>query len=192
MNLPNKLTLSRVILVPFFMLALMLPESVLSDTASRIVAAAIFLVTALTDMADGKIARKYGLVTDFGKFLDPLADKFMIITALLGATAKYDALRPVLVWVTLLVVFRELAVTSLRLLASSKQTVIAAGMSGKIKTVTQCVTVMMLLLEPVILPFAPFNTAYPITLVCIAVMTFFTVYSGIEYFVKYKKFLAQK
>lgn len=192
MNLPNKLTLARVILVPFFMLALLLPESVLPDAASRILAAVIFLVTALTDMADGKIARKYGLVTDFGKFLDPLADKFMIIAALLGATAKYEALRPVLVWVTLLVVFRELAVTSLRLLASSKQTVIAAGRSGKIKTVTQCVTVLMILLEPVILPLTPFNTAYPITWVCVAVMTVFTIYSGIEYFVKYKRFLAQK
>ena len=192
MNLPNKLTLSRVILVPFFMLALLLPESVLSDTASRIVAAVIFLVAALTDMADGKIARKYGLVTDVGKFLDTLADKFMIIAAFLGATVKYDALRPILVWVTLLVVFRELAVTSLRLIASAKQTVIAAGMSGKIKTVTQCVTVMMILLEPVLLPFSPFNTAYPITWVCVAVMTFFTVYSGIEYFVRYKDFLAQK
>lgn len=193
MNLPNKLTLLRVILVPFFMAAMLMPESIMPDTASRLIAAVLFAVTALTDFADGKIARKYNLITNFGKFMDPLADKFMIIAALLGATAKYDYLRDVLVWVTLIVVFRELAITSLRLIASSTSgKVIAAAWVGKIKTASQCVCILAILLEPVILPFKIFSEYHLLTWTSVAVMTFFTIYSGIQYFIAYREFLSQK
>lgn len=193
MNLPNKLTLLRVILVPFFMAAMLMPESIMPDTASRLIAAVLFAVTALTDFADGKIARKYNLITNFGKFMDPLADKFMIIAALLGATAKYDYLRDVLVWVTLIVVFRELAITSLRLIASSTSgKVIAAAWVGKIKTASQCVCILAILLEPVILPFKIFSEYHLLTWTSAAVMTFFTIYSGIQYFIAYREFLSQK
>ncbi len=188
MNIPNRLTLLRVILVPVFVLVLLLPESILSDHVCRIAAAAIFVVTALTDMLDGKIARKYNLVTNFGKFMDPLADKFMVIASLVTAMAKYDYLRSVYVWVALIVVFRELAVTSLRLLASS-ETVIAAAMSGKIKTFSQCVCILVLLLEP-LLPLPVFCEMHLVTWIATAVMTLFTLYSGIEYFAKYKKYIS--
>lgn len=117
MNLPNKLTVMRFVLVPVFMIFVLMPESVMSDTASRCIAAVLFGVTALTDLFDGKIARKYNLVTNFGKFMDPLADKFMIFGALLSIVAKYDDLRGVMVWVAITVMLRELAVTSIRLTA---------------------------------------------------------------------------
>lgn len=192
MNLPNKLTLLRVILVPFFLAAMLIPERIAPDYVSRIVAAVLFAVTALTDYADGKIARKYNLITNFGKFMDPLADKFMIIAALLGATAKYDYLRSVMVWVTLIVVFRELAVTSLRLIANnSSGKVIAAAWAGKVKTASQCVCILAILIEPLI-PFALFNQYHILTWISTAVMTFFTIYSGIEYFISYKDFLTQE
>lgn len=193
MNLPNKLTLLRVILVPFFMAAMLTPESIMPDVASRILAAVLFAITALTDFADGKIARKYNLITNFGKFMDPLADKFMIIAALLGATAKYDYLRGILVWVALIVVFRELAITSLRLIASSTSgKVIASVWVGKIKTASQCVCILAILLEPVILPFKVFSEYHLLTWASVAVMTFFTIYSGIQYFIAYREFLSQK
>ncbi len=192
MNLPNRLTILRVILVPFFLAVMLLPESVMPENFSRVLAAILFAVTALTDFIDGKIARKYNLVTNFGKFMDPLADKFMIITALLGATARYDYLRGVLVWITLIVVFRELAITSLRLIASSTAgKVIAAAWVGKIKTAAQCFCILAILLEPVILPFAVFQKFHILTWASVAVMTFFTIYSGIQYFIAYKEFLSQ-
>ncbi len=193
MNLPNKLTILRAILVPFFMAAMLMPESILPDVASRVLAAVFFAVTALTDFIDGKIARKYNLVTNFGKFMDPLADKFMIIAALLASVAKYDYLRDILVWVALIVVFRELAVTSLRLIASSTDgKVIAAVWVGKIKTAAQCFCILAILLEPVILPFGIFRQYHILTWASVAVMTFFTIYSGIQYFIAYKEFLSQK
>ena len=192
MNLPNKLTILRVILVPFFLLAMMNPGEFMSEEVSRIVAAAIFAVTALTDFADGKIARKYNLVTNFGKFMDPLADKFMVITAFVGATVKYDYLTNIFVWITILVIFRELAITSLRLIASNTAgKVIAAAWAGKIKTFSQCICILAIFLEPLI-PFAIFNEYHVITWASAAVMTFFTIYSGVQYFISYKEFLSQE
>lgn len=193
MNLPNKLTILRVILVPFFVLAILLPDSVLSPTVSRILASVVFILSAITDFVDGKIARKQNIVTNFGKFMDPLADKFMIISALIAICVRFTYLSNVLVWVTLLVVFRELAVTSLRLMASSNNgTVIAASKSGKIKTAVQCFAILAILLEPVILPFPAFTDVHLLSWVSIVLLTFFTIYSGIEYFIIYKDFLKQK
>lgn len=192
MNLPNKLTLLRVILVPFFLIAMLLPESIIPEYASRIIAAVIFAATAFTDLLDGKIARKYNLITNFGKFMDPLADKFMVIAALLGATVRFDYLRPVLVWITMIVIFRELAVTSLRLLANNASgIVIAAAWAGKIKTVAQCVSIVAILLEPLI-PLYPFCELHVITWLSLAVMTYFTIYSGIQYFIAYKDYLTME
>ncbi|MBE6705217.1 MAG: CDP-diacylglycerol--glycerol-3-phosphate 3-phosphatidyltransferase [Ruminococcaceae bacterium] len=191
MNLPNKLTILRVILVPFFLAAMMIPDSIVPEYITRIIAAVIFAVTALTDFVDGKIARKYNLVTNFGKFMDPLADKFMVIAALLGATARYEYLTNIFVWITLIVVFRELAITSLRLIASSTAgKVIAAAWAGKIKTFSQCICILAIFLEPLI-PHFIFNEYHVITWISAAVMTFFTIYSGIQYFIAYKEFLSQ-
>ena len=119
MNLPNKLSLMRVIMVPLFVAVMVLPESILPDTWSRILSAAIFILTAFTDFLDGMIARKFNMITDFGKFIDPLADKFMVFGAMLAILYKYDYLRDVFIWAALIVIFRELAITSMRLIISS-------------------------------------------------------------------------
>ena len=126
MNLPNKLTVLRLCMVPVFLLFLCLPLP-LSDTVIRIVTAVIFILTSLTDMLDGKIARKYNLITDFGKFMDPLADKFLVIAAMLGILAYCDDLRAVFVWAAAIVIFRELAVTSIRLVAAQKSGLVVAA-----------------------------------------------------------------
>ena len=134
MNLPNKLSVLRMILVPVFVVVMVL----VADPWGSIVGVALFIIASLTDMLDGKIARKYNLITDFGKFIDPLADKFMVIGALLVILYKYATIRPVFIWAVIIVIFRELAVTSIRLVASSSSgVVIAANWLGKIKTCTQ-------------------------------------------------------
>ncbi len=187
LNLPNKLTLLRVILVPVAMAAILLPQN---GTLACVLGAAIFLVTSLTDMLDGKIARKRNLITNFGKFMDPLADKFMVFGVLLAILVRFGELAPVLVWVTALVILRELAVTSVRLIASgSSGKVIAASYLGKAKTVTQVVCIMTILLEPVL-----FSESMPVlsalsvlsryhilTYLTMAAMVVMTVWSGIDY-----------
>lgn len=190
MNLPNKLSLLRVILVPIFVAVLVVPyEMGLFETHEsliRIIAAAVFAVTAFTDMLDGKIARKYNLITDFGKFIDPLADKFMVFGALIAMLYVFENIQPIFIWAALIVIFRELAITSLRLLISkSSGTVVAAAWLGKVKTVTQVVCIVTILIEPVILPISPtfFSFEIPLlSLVTIISMTVMTLWSGIDYF----------
>lgn len=133
MNLPNKLTLSRIIMVPFFVASLYIPFP-----HHMAVALGIFMLASVTDFFDGAIARKRGLVTDFGKFLDPLADKILVLCALtcfisFGFTEVY---------VVLVTLTREFAVSGIRLIASSKGNVIAANIFGKIKTVTQMIAII--------------------------------------------------
>lgn len=189
MNLPNKLTLFRLCMVPVFLVFLCVPLPI-GDTALRIITAAIFAIVSLTDMIDGKIARKYNLITDFGKFMDPLADKFLVIAAMLGILAKYDDLRPVFVWAAAVVIFRELAVTSIRLVAAQKSgLVVAASWLGKIKTVTQMTCILSILLEPVILPFPLFTEHHLLSYITMAAMTIMTLWSGIDYLKTYWKFL---
>jgi len=118
MNLPNKLTVFRLVTVPIFLVLLCVPLPI-SDMWLRIITAAVFTITSLTDMLDGKIARKYNLITDFGKFMDPLADKFMVISAMLGILVKFDYIRDVFVWAAAIVIFREFAVTSMRMVAAN-------------------------------------------------------------------------
>ena len=137
MNIPNRLTVFRICMVPVFLVILAAPLP-MSDTAVRILAAVLFAATSLTDMIDGKIARKYNLITDFGKLMDPLADKFLVFAAMLGILVRFDYLRSVFVWAAAVVMFRELAVTSIRLVAAERSgLVIAASWLGKIKTTTQ-------------------------------------------------------
>ena len=192
MNLPNKLTVLRVILVPVFMLFLCVPLG-LSDTLVRVIAAVLFALTSLTDMLDGKIARKYNMVTDFGKLMDPLADKFLVFGAMLGILVYCADLRPVFVWAAAIVMLRELAVTSLRLLAASQSgAVIAAAWLGKVKTVTQVVCILCVILEPVILPFPLFTQYHLLSYVTIAAMIVMTIWSGVEYFTAYGKNINMK
>jgi CDP-diacylglycerol--glycerol-3-phosphate 3-phosphatidyltransferase len=159
LNLPNKLTLFRILMVPVFLVILVAPLP-LEGWIIRVVAAALFALTSLTDMVDGKIARKYDLITDFGKFMDPLADKFLVFAAMLGILTNdmFSDLRAVFVWAAAIVIFRELAVTSIRLVAAGKSgLVIAASWLGKIKTTTQMICIVVVFLEPVIFPWDIFR-----------------------------------
>ncbi|MBQ8510126.1 MAG: CDP-diacylglycerol--glycerol-3-phosphate 3-phosphatidyltransferase [Clostridia bacterium] len=191
MNLPNKLSLMRVIMVPLFMVAVILPESVLPDTWSRIIGAAIFILTAFTDFLDGQIARRCNMITDFGKFIDPLADKFMVFGAMLAILYKYDYIRSVFVWVALIVIFRELAITSMRMIVSNNAgVVIAAAWLGKVKTVTQIICIVTILLEPVIIPeTAGIYDWHLLSYITMAAMTVMTIWSGVNYLKAYWKFL---
>lgn len=187
LNLPNTLSLIRVLLVPAFVLSLLLMRDV--PIWGLVVPSVIFVITAFTDMLDGQIARKYNLVTDFGKFIDPLADKFMIIGSQIAILAHLfmngettEGL--VFVWVVLIILLRELGVTSLRLVVAGKSgIVVAASMLGKIKTVSQMVGTLVIILEPLVFPFCKDNhiAAY----VAMAIMCFTTIFSGIDYLKAY-------
>ncbi len=187
MNLPNKLSLFRILMVPVFLVCFAVPLPI-SETAMRIITAVIFAITSLTDMIDGKIARKYNLITDFGKFIDPLADKFLVFSAMLGilTSSYFEDLRGVFIWAAAIVIFRELAVTSIRLVAAGKSgLVIAASWLGKIKTVTQMTCIVTVLLEPVIFPFAICRDQHLLSYITIAAMTVMTLWSGIDYLKTY-------
>ena len=189
MNLPNKLTCLRLALVPAILVVMLLPYSIVNN----IIALIIFSGASITDYFDGKIARRDGLVTDFGKFLDPLADKFMVIAAIFGIVCRYRTGNDYMFWIfmTMLIVtiFRELAVASIRLIASTKaNVVVAANMLGKIKTVIQIVCIILALVEPaahtVIAMFVPdffFYGFYGLTYVSALAAIVFTVWSGIGY-----------
>ncbi len=184
MNLPNKLTVFRMILIPVFMLVLALPldwgtlqvaGAVLPVT--HLVAAIIFIVASLTDLADGKIARKYKLVTNFGKFADPLADKLLVMTVLIF----FVQFGWVPAWMVAIIVIRELAITGLRtLIVENNGKVLAAAMPGKIKTASQMVAISFFLLHDIV--FAMFNIPFAMIMIWIALLA--TIYSGIDYFYK--------
>ena len=200
MNLPNKLTVLRVMLVPVFIVVMMLPASVLDPIISGLIGVAIFIAASVTDMLDGKIARKYGLVTDFGKLMDPLADKFMVIGALavIVYRSSTNALRLFFTLVLLVVIFRELAVTSLRLVAStSAGAVVAANMLGKIKTVMQIIFISTVFIEPALYAIPALGKILPVWWVQNVPLSYltggltllFTVWSGINYFIGLWKYL---
>ena len=197
MNLPNKLSVLRLCLVPVIIIVGMLPESILPFYISCIICAVLFIGTSITDMLDGKIARKYNLITDFGKFLDPVADKFMVIGAMFVILYKFANLRTIMIFALIVVVFRELAVTSMRLVVSTgSNIVIAANNLGKIKTVSQIVAISTVFIEPVLqwIVRLIFNADWrtdivPITWASIAFMMFMTVWSGINYIMAYWKYL---
>ena len=192
LNLPNKLTLLRVAAIPVFMFFIIFP--VLGDVASPIVAALLFIATAFTDMLDGKIARKRGMITDFGKFLDPLADKLLIFGAYVAILvsdsyrgSEFEAMvfGKIFVWAVFVIFLRELAVTSLRLVVSSgANIVVAAGWLGKIKTVTQMISIVVLLIEPVVSAHL-FNTHNVFSYVMLFAAVLMTVLSGASYFKAY-------
>ena len=138
MNLPNKLTILRVILIPFFVFFLISP---FFDGYGNYIALAIFIIASLTDMADGKIARKYNLVTNFGKFMDPLADKLLVCSAMICLVD----LKLIPVWVVLIIIAREFIISGFRLVASDNGIVIAASYWGKFKTTFQMIAVVLLI-----------------------------------------------
>ena len=198
MNLPNKLTVLRLILVPAILVVMLLPYSILNN----VIALVIFTGATITDYFDGKIARKYNLITDFGKFLDPLADKFMVIAAIFGIVCRsYVAQDDWMFWIfmgmLIVTIFRELAVASIRLIASTKaNVVVAANMLGKVKTVTQIACIILALVEPVAhdlvgraVPDFFFSGFYALTYLTAAVAIIFTVWSGINYIAGCWKYL---
>ena len=162
----------RIALIPVFMGVLYW-----GFAGSNYVALAIFVLASLTDLLDGKIARKYNLVTDFGKFADPLADKMLVTAAMLW----FVEIGRMPAWVLLIVLIREFAVSGLRMIASDKGRVIAAGWSGKVKTAATMVCVVLM--------FLPFLPEWGSTL-CVAIIAITTLYSGVEYFVKNKDMIA--
>lgn len=205
MNLPNKLTVLRLYLVPVFVVVGMLTKAadgtggVIPFVLGSILSVGIFILASLTDMLDGKLARKYNLITDFGKFLDPLADKFMVIGAFMVILYKYSGLRWIFIYAVMIVIFRELAVTSLRLIASSNGgVVIAADMLGKIKTVTQIICVCTIYIEPLLYRIPGLSELswvqklaewVPLSYTTIFLMSLFTLWSGIHYMVSGWKYL---
>ncbi len=199
LNLPNRITVIRMLSIPIFSLFIsadLFGGGNNCQLWSRIISALLFIAASLTDMLDGKIARKRGLVTDFGKFLDPLADKFLIFSAMFaicvspyifpdGYLLSADAMKQIFFWCSVLVIFRELAVTSMRLVVASSGVVVAASWIAKIKTVSQMVCISVIIIEPIILPFARGVAS----IICMLVMVFFTLKSGYDYLKTYWKYL---
>ena len=186
MNLPNKLTLLRVILVPVFVIFMMVPGS-----WGRWAALAVFIFASLTDTADGYIARKYNMITDFGKFLDPVADKLLIVGCYLAILVRYRAdavFTQVMFWCLFVIFFRELAVTSLRMIVASK-VVIAANWMGKCKTVSQMVCVIVVLVEPIFITVTGLNTFLAASYVTVIFSAIMTLLSGVNYFKAYWPYL---
>ncbi|BDR56734.1 CDP-diacylglycerol--glycerol-3-phosphate 3-phosphatidyltransferase [Xylocopilactobacillus apis] len=188
MNLPNKLTMFRIVLIPFYTILLCIPSNnsltILGTKVSvlYLIATIIFIVASLTDFLDGQIARKNNLVTNFGKFADPLADKLLVITAFIFLTVN----KSIPAWAFAIIVWRELAVTGLRLLLANHGEVVAAAMPGKIKTFSQMIAIIFLNLNNI--GFAAIN--FPFAQIVFYIAVFFTIYSGVEYFYKNRSVFA--
>lgn len=176
MNLPNKLTMFRVILIPFFVFFLLAPYF---EGYGNYIAVAIFIVASLTDLLDGKIARKYNLVTNFGKFMDPLADKLLVCSAMICLIA----LNQLPAWIVIIIIAREFIISGFRLIASDNGVVIAASYWGKFKTTFQMLMVIVLILNLDIPALRIPGT------VLIWIATILTVVSLIDYIVKNKDVL---
>ena len=176
MNLPNKLTLFRVILIPFFVFFLLAPYF---EGYCNYIAVAIFIVASITDFLDGKIARKYHLVTNFGKFMDPLADKLLVSSALICLVA----LNKIPAWIVIVIIAREFIISGFRLVAADNGVVIAASYWGKFKTAFQMVTVIVLILN------IPGEVFAVIGTVLIYISLVLTVISLIDYIAKNKDVL---
>ena len=188
MNIPNQLTMLRMLLIPAFIATfLYIPNALVA----ALVSCGIFIVASLTDMLDGKIARKYNLVSNFGKIMDPLADKVLVFSAfLLLAVKLFEANKivgNVMIWACMIVFLRELGVTSIRAVcASSAGKVVAASMFGKLKTVTQMACIIVTLVEFGLIESGTFTaTMYIPTYVLIGLMLIMTVGSGIDYVITY-------
>lgn len=188
MNLPNKITVSRIILIPIFIIFMVIDfgmgtvkigGTVLS--IEHIIGALLFIIAAATDWFDGHLARKHNLVTNMGKFLDPLADKLLVSAALvilveIGSAAS---------WIVIIIISREFAVTGLRLILAGGGEVVAANQLGKIKTATQLVAISFLLLNNIFFEAIHF----PFGTIMLYIALFFTIWSGADYFYKNRRVL---
>lgn len=177
MNLPNKLTVLRVILIPFFVVLLLLDGG--QNQMLRYVSAAVFIVASLTDMLDGKIARKYDLVTNFGKFMDPLADKLLVCSALvcLVELGQFPA------WMCIVIVSREFIISGFRLVAVEQGVVIAASYWGKFKTTFQMIAIVLMIVNIQALSF--------VTMLFVWIALILTIISLVDYIAKNHKVLTE-
>lgn len=177
MNLPNKLTTLRVIMIPFFVFFLLWQNG--ENRTFRMIALALFIIASLTDLLDGKIARKYNLVTNFGKFMDPLADKLLVCSALI-CLIELNALPA---WIVIVIISREFIISGFRLIASDNGVVIAASYWGKFKTTFQMVSVVLLILDIPALAF--------VTTICVWIALLLTIVSLVDYIYKNHKILTE-
>lgn len=177
MNLPNKLTTLRIILIPFFVGTLLYQGG--ENINFRYIAAGIFIVASLTDLLDGKIARKYNLVTNFGKFMDPLADKLLVCSALICLIE----LKQLPAWMVIIIISREFIISGFRLVASDNGIVIAASYWGKFKTTFQMIAVILLIVKIEMLSL--------VTNICVWIALALTVISLIDYIMKNHKVLTE-
>ena len=177
MNLPNKLTTLRVIMIPFFVFFLLWQNG--ENRTFRMIALALFIIASLTDLLDGKIARKYNLVTNFGKFMDPLADKLLVCSALI-CLIELNALPA---WMVIVIISREFIISGFRLIASDNGVVIAASYWGKFKTTFQMVSVVLLILDVPALAF--------VTTICVWIALVLTIVSLVDYIYKNHKILTE-
>ena len=177
MNLPNKITVFRILMIPFFVACMLIKEIPYHE----IIAGVIFIIAALSDLVDGKIARRFNLVTNFGKFMDPLADKLLVQSALLCFVA--NGLLPA--WIAIVIMSREFIISGFRLVAADKGIVIAAGYLGKLKTVFQMVMSVMLI----------FHFSHPVWLATEQIFIWgslmLTIVSLVDYFIKNKDVLKE-
>lgn len=181
MNLPNKITVSRILLIPVFLILMLAPlhwgtlHILGADLeTAHLFGALIFIIASITDWIDGYFARKYDLVTNLGKFLDPLADKLLVSAALIVLVEMHLAPS----WIVIIIISREFAVTGLRLILAGEGEVVAANMLGKIKTWTQIIAVSALLLHNI--PFSAIE--FPFADIMLWVAMIFTIWSGYDYF----------
>ena len=177
MNLPNKLTTLRVIMIPFFVFFLLWQNG--ENHTFRMIALALFIIASLTDLLDGKIARKYNLVTNFGKFMDPLADKLLVGSELI-CLIELNALPA---WMVIIIISREFIISGFRLIASDNGVVIAASYWGKFKTTFQMVSVVLLILDIPALAF--------VTTICVWIALLLTIVSLVDYIYKNHKILTE-
>ena len=177
MDLPNKLTTLRVIMIPFFVFFLLWQNG--ENYTFRMIALALFIIASLTDLLDGKIARKYNLVTNFGKFMDPLADKLLVCSALI-CLIELNALPA---WMVIVIISREFIISGFRLIASDNGVVIAASYWGKFKTTFQMVSVVLLILDIPALAF--------VTTICVWIALLLTIVSLVDYIYKNHKILTE-
>ena len=177
MHLPNKLTLGRICAIPVLIVALMMDQ--------RVLATVLFIAAAFTDFFDGHIARKRGLVTNFGKLMDPLADKLLTMSAFICLVE----LSQIPAWMVIIILGRELIITGMRQVAAAEGIVIAAGWSGKIKTVLQMVAIPVLLLNN--WPCDPYFGGFPADRILLWAALIMTIVSGIEYIAKNRQVFSQ-
>ena len=172
MNLPNKLTMLRIFLIPIFIILLMFDL--------WYVAAIVFIVASVTDALDGMIARRMNLITNFGKLMDPLADK-LLVTAALVCFVQLDVMDA---WMVIVILAREFLITGLRTVAAGQGIILAAGISGKLKTVFQMLAIIIILLQD--WPFTLITDA-PVGLILMWIAVIMTIYSGAEYVIKNRR-----